>query len=207
VSPTRLESFSDGVLAIAITLLVLYIHVPPARADVSLAHQLATQWPSYAAYLTSFLTIGIIWINHHAMVRRLGEVDHAILTLNLLLLLTIGVLPFTTALMAEYVKQPHGQHLAAAIYSGSFLLMTIAFAATNRYILFARPNLHRVELSESERRRILARGITGLAPYAIATALAAVSAYATLAICAVVAILYALPFTTADRSNRGPEHA
>jgi uncharacterized membrane protein len=202
VSPSRLEAFSDGVLAIAITLLVLYIHVPPPRAGVSLAHQLGAQWPSYAAYLTSFLTIGIIWINHHAMIRRLGAVDHAILTLNLLLLLTIGVLPFTTALMAEYVKQAHGQHLAAAIYSGSFLLMSLVFAATNRHILFAKANLHRVTLSESERRSILARGVAGLAPYAIATALAPVSAYSTLAICGGIAIFYALPFTTADPSSR-----
>jgi uncharacterized membrane protein len=204
MSPTRLEAFSDGVLAIAITLLVLYIHVPPPRAGVSLAHQLGAQWPSYAAYLTSFLTIGIIWINHHAMIRRLGQVDHTILTLNLLLLLTIGVLPFTTALIAEYVKQAHGQHLAAAIYSGSFLLMTLVFAATNRHILFAKAHLHRVELSESERRNILARGVAGVMPYTVATALAAVSAYATLAICAAVGIFYALPFTTADRSSRGP---
>jgi uncharacterized membrane protein len=197
-----MESFSDGVLAIAITLLVLYIRVPPPRLGVSLAHQLGAQWPSYAAYLTSFLTIGIIWINHHAMVRRLGEVDHTVLALNLLLLLTIGVLPFTTALMAEYVKQSHGQHLAAAIYSGSFLLMSLAFATTNRYILFTKAPLRRVELSEDERRSILARGVAGLAPYAIATALAVVSAYVTLAICGAVAIFYALPFTTADRSKR-----
>jgi uncharacterized membrane protein len=207
MSPSRLESFSDGVLAIAITLLVLYIHVPPPRSGVSLAHQLGAQWPSYAAYLTSFLTIGIIWINHHAMVRRLGEVDHAVLTLNLLLLLTIGVLPFTTALMAEYVKQSHGQHLAAAIYSGSFLVMSLAFALTNRYILFTKAPLRRVELSEHERRSILARGVAGLAPYAIATALAVVSAYATLAICGAVAIFYALPLTTADRSRRARKPA
>ena len=64
-------------------------------------------------YLISFLTIGIIWINHHAMIRRLREVDHAIMTLNRLLLLTIGVLPFTTALMAEYVDRSRGQALAA----------------------------------------------------------------------------------------------
>jgi uncharacterized membrane protein len=204
MSTSRLEAFSDGVLAIAITLLVLYIHVPAPRAGVTLAHQLAAQWPSYAAYLTSFLTIGIIWINHHAMIRRLGAVDHAILSLNLLLLLTIGVLPFTTALMAEYVKQSHGQHLAAAIYSGSFLVMSLMFAATNRHILFAKTGLLRFALSETERRSILGRGVAGLVPYAAATALAAVSAYATLAICGAVAIFYALPFTTADPSSAAP---
>ena len=198
MSPTRLEAFSDGVIAIAITLLVLDIHVPLPRSGASLAHQLGAQWPSYAAYLTSFLTIGIIWINHHAMIRRLRAVDHTILTLNMLLLLTIGVLPFTTALVAAYVKQGHGQHLAAAIYSGSYLLMSIVFAATNRHILFAKVRLHRVELAERERRSIIARGVAGLAPYLLATGLAAVSAYAALAICGAVAIFYALPVASAD---------
>jgi TMEM175 potassium channel family protein len=201
MSPTRLEAFSDGVLAIAITLLVLDIHVPSPRHGVSLAHQLGAQWPSYAAYLTSFLTIGIIWINHHAMIRRLRAVDHSILIWNLLLLLTIGVLPFTTSLVAAYLKQGHGQHLAAAIYSGSYLLMSIAFAATNRHILFARAHMHRVPLAERERRSILTRGVVGLVPYLIATGLAAVSAYATLAICGAVAVFYALPFTTADSAS------
>ncbi len=198
MSPARLEAFSDGVFAIAITLLVLDIHVPEARSGVSLAHQLGAQWPSYAAYLTSFLTIGIIWINHHAMIRRLRAVDHTIMTLNLLLLLTIGMLPFTTALVAAYVKQGHGQHLAAAIYSGSYLLMSIVFAATNRHILFAKVRLHRVELAERERRSIIARGVAGLAPYLLATGLAAVSAYAALAICGAVAVFYALPVASAD---------
>jgi uncharacterized membrane protein len=198
MSPTRLEAFSDGVLAIAITLLVLNIHVPPPGGHESLAHALGEQWPSYAAYLTSFLTIGIIWINHHAMIRRLRAVDQTIMTLNMLLLLTIGVLPFTTALVAEYVDQSHGQGLAAAVYSGSFLLMSIAFAATNRHILLAKPSLHKVELPEAQRRDILRRNMTGLVPYALATALAPASAYSTLAICAAVAVFYALPFATAD---------
>jgi uncharacterized membrane protein len=200
MSPARLEAFSDGVLAIAITLLVLDIHVPPPRAGVGLGHELAVQWPSYAAYLTSFLTIGIIWINHHAMIRRLRAVDHGVMVLNLVLLLTIGVLPFTTELAATYLKQGHGQHLAVAIYSGSFLLMSIAFFSTNRHILLARPGLHREPLSERERRNILRRNVTGLAPYALATALAPVSSYVTLAICGAIAVFYALPFATADRT-------
>jgi uncharacterized membrane protein len=201
MSPARLEAFSDGVLAIAITLLVLDIHVPTTRAGMSLAHALGRQWPQYAAYLTSFLTIGIIWINHHAMIRRLGQIDYAIMALNLLLLLTIGVLPFTTALAAEYVKLGHGSHLAVGIYSGSLLLMSLAFVATNRHILLAKPQLHRVQLSADERKTILRRGFTGLVPYALATALAVVSAYVSLAICGAVALFYALPFASADSTT------
>src|SRR3954470_21257643 len=105
MTKTRLEAFSDGVIAIAITLLVLDIKVPPPEAAGSLVHKLAEQWPSYAAYVVSFATIGIIWVNHTAMIRRLGDVDHSILMLNLLLLLCIGVLPFATSLLADYLRE------------------------------------------------------------------------------------------------------
>ena len=131
MSPGRLEAFSDGVFAIAITLLVLDIHVPDPSTTADLAQQLGSQWPSYVAYGVSFLTIGIIWINHHAMLRRIKAIDHEILILNLLLLLCVGLLPFTTALMAAYLKESEGETLAAAIYAGSFLLMSVVFAAMN----------------------------------------------------------------------------
>ena len=88
----RLESFSDGVIAVAITLLVLGITVPnPRRIRIAACvYELGTHWPDYAAYAVSFVTIGIIWINHHAMISRLREADHTILILNLLLLMSIG---------------------------------------------------------------------------------------------------------------------
>jgi uncharacterized membrane protein len=193
VSKSRLESFSDGVLAVAITLLVLNIEVPPVPAGSSLARELGHQWPAYVAYLTSFMTIGIIWINHHAMINRLREPDHVILILNLLLLLSIGVLPFATNLMAKYLTHSSGQHLAAGIYSGAFLLMAVLFASLNWHILFRKTHLLGVELSEGRRRWILSRGIVGVAPYTIATALAPVSAYVTFGICIGVAVFYALP--------------
>ncbi len=193
MSTSRLEAFSDGVLAVAITLLVLDIKVPSVGGHDDLGRELARNWPHYAAYVTSFLTIGIIWINHHAMIGRLRQADHMILFLNLLLLLSIALLPFATSLMAAYLKQSHGQNLAAAIYSGTFLLMAVLFSILNRHILLRKPQLLTSDLSEQHRRQILARSITGLAPYAIATALAAVSAYATLAICAALAVFYALP--------------
>src|ERR687884_1376242 len=121
MSKTRLEAFSDGVLAVAITLLVLDIKVPSPATTEHLGKALAHQWPVYLAYVNSFITIGIIWINHHAMLARLRQPDHAILMLNLLLLMSIAVLPFATSLMSAYLKQSRGEHLAAAIYSGSFL--------------------------------------------------------------------------------------
>jgi uncharacterized membrane protein len=192
MSKSRMEAFSDGVIAVAITLLVLNI-VVPAPKQGHLAHELAERWPSYAAYATSFLTIGIIWINHHAMLGRLREPDHPILTLNLLLLMWIGVLPFATNLLATYLKQGQGETLAAVIYSGCFLAMSLTFAVLNRHILLRKSHLLRVEMPEVRRRQILARSLVGLVPYAVATALAPISPYITLAICAAVAVYYALP--------------
>ncbi|HEX3511283.1 MAG TPA: TMEM175 family protein [Solirubrobacteraceae bacterium] len=189
---SRLEAFSDGVLAIAITLLVLDIAVPGAGHG-ALSDKLGRQWPSYAAYAVSFLTIGIIWINHHAMVARLAAVDHSVLMLNLLLLLTVGLLPWTTALIAHYLRQGSGQHLAAAIYAGSFLMMSIAFYAMQRHILRNHRHLLHERLDDGELRAIDRRNRFGLIPYAVAAALAPLSAYLTLAICALIAAYYAIP--------------
>ena len=82
----RLEAFSDGVIAVAITVLALELPIPEPHGGRSLAHELAVRWPSFAAFVVSFLTIGVIWINHHAMLARLAQVDHRTLLLNLLLL-------------------------------------------------------------------------------------------------------------------------
>jgi TMEM175 potassium channel family protein len=198
MSKARTEAFSDGVIAVAITLLALDLHVPSASSAGSLAHALGEQWPSYAAYVVSFLTIGIIWINHHAMLRRLVAVDHAIVMLNIVLLMTVVVLPFSTALLSEYLKAGEGDHLAAAIYGGSLLLMSLAFIAMNRQVLVAKPHLVDQGISEEQKRWLLRRNALGLTPYALATVAAILSAYVTLAICTLVAVYYALPATTPD---------
>jgi uncharacterized membrane protein len=201
VNTGRLEAFSDGVIAVAITLLVLNIQVP-SLADTGrhggLAGALARNWPVYAAYVTSFLTIGIIWINHHVMIGRLREADRTILFLNLLLLLSIGVLPFATSLLAAYLRQSNGQHVAAAVYSGSFLVMSLFFTALNRHILLVKHDMLRPSISAVDRKRILIRSILGVIPYAIATALAAVSSYVTLAICFAIAAYYAFPIGSGE---------
>ena len=194
----RLESFSDGVIAVAITLLVLAL-VPPSVKDTahtSLIHELGKDWAHYAAYVISFMTIGIIWITHHAMISRLARADHSILILNLILLMTIGILPFATDLMATYLPADHGQKLAAGVYGGAFLVMSLAFSALNRHILLARAHMLSAQIPVEERRRILARSVSGLAQYLVATILAAVSAYATLAICGALAVFYALPIAS-----------
>ena len=192
MNTNRLEAFSDGVFAIAITLLVLDIHVPKPGHG-SLGHELLAQWPSYAAYVISFITIGIIWINHHAAFSRLRSVDHSILIWNLLLLLSVGVLPFTTSLMATYLKEGSGESLAAAIYGASYLLMGLVFVLTNRQILFRRPQLLKEPIDPEAARNILKFAAIGQIPYALAVVLAFVSPYITLGICAACAVYYALP--------------
>jgi uncharacterized membrane protein len=192
----RLESFSDGVIAVAITLLVLDIGVPQLGRRETLLHALLHNWPHYAAYVVSFLTIGIIWINHHAMISRLARADQSILILNLLLLMSIVLLPFATELMAAYLRAPSGQSLAAGVYAGCFLLMAVAFSVLNRHILLARAHMLSAEMPVQERRRILMRSVSGLAPYLVATILAVVSAYVTLAICGALAVFYALPLAS-----------
>jgi uncharacterized membrane protein len=201
VATNRLESFSDGVIAVAITLLVLGIVVPPAPAPGvtpthGLAHELAHNWPAYAAYVVSFLTIGIIWINHHVMISRLRQADHSILILNLLLLMSIGILPFATNLMATYLRESRGESVAAAVFSGAFLVMAVFFAMLNGHILLNRAHLLDHELPLERRRRILTRSVSGVVPYVLATGLAFVSPYITLAICGALAAYYALPIAS-----------
>ena len=183
----------------AITLLVLNIGVPTVSSHPlpgecrTLGCALARQWPVYAAYVTSFLTIGIIWINHHVAIRRLREPDHMILFLNLLLLMSIAVLPFATSLMAAYLRKSQGQHLAAAIYGGAFLVMGLFFSALNRHLLVVTPHRLREEMTVERRRQILVRSVSGVVPYAVATALAVVSPYVTIAICFLLVVFYAFP--------------
>jgi uncharacterized membrane protein len=198
VTKSRTEAFSDGVIAVAITLLALDLKVPSPDAPGTLAHRLGEQWPNYAAYAVSFLTIGIIWINHHAMLSRIARIDHGVLIRNILLLMTIGVLPFSTALMAEYLKAGQGDNLAAVVYGGSFLLMAVGFFAMQAHVLVRKPELLEERVTPTVRRFVLRRNAAGLLPYLIATLGGIISPYITLVICAGIAGLYALPGTTAD---------
>jgi uncharacterized membrane protein len=115
---TRLEAFSDGVFAIAITLLVLNIRIPETP---NLAQALRGQWPSYLAYLLSFLTILNLWVNHHNIFHYISRTDHWFLFINGLLLLGVCVLPFPTALLAQYFTTD--PFTATLVYAGVFTLV------------------------------------------------------------------------------------
>ena len=125
----RLEAFSDGVFAVAITLLVLDLHVP-AAGHRSLARNLETQWPAYAAYVISFAVIGIIWVNHHTLMHKLARVDRWLLFINLGLLLSIVLIPFPTAVVAEYLRKASwDSKVAVAFYNVVMEVMSLGFAA------------------------------------------------------------------------------
>jgi uncharacterized membrane protein len=133
----RIEAFSDGVLAIAITLLVLDLRVPPKTAlDGPLAATLGGEWPAYAAYVTSFLIIGIIWVNHHGVFQLIARVDRTALFLNILLLMAVAAIPFTTALLSEYLRAgDHDARTAALVYSAVMVAMSLAFAALYTHLV------------------------------------------------------------------------
>src|ERR1700704_222760 len=123
---SRLEAFSDGVFAIAATLLVLELRVPSDAPD--LVGALVRLWPAYAAYLVSFLTIGIIWVNHHTLLEHCTRVDRRFLYLNLLLLIAVGIVPFPTALVGQYIVSESGATAALVVYGLGGLLIAIGFA-------------------------------------------------------------------------------
>jgi TMEM175 potassium channel family protein len=126
----RLEAFSDGVFAIAATLLILEIGVDTSRGN--LGKQLADIWPAYLAYVTTFLVIGIIWINHHHCVSLMRRVDRPFLFINLLLLLTVSFMPFPTKLVAQYLQQP-GEQTAVFAYDATFVVMAVVYNIWWRY--------------------------------------------------------------------------
>jgi len=151
----RIEAFSDGVFAIAATLLVLEFTVSSNKHASPLGRQLLHLWPSYLAYVTSFVTIGIIWMNHHHAVSLIGRTDRTFLFLNVLLLLTISFLPFPTKLVAQFLGD-EGEKAAALTYSATFVLMSVIYNTWWRYA--------------SGSRRLIAEGVPDSALRAISRA-------------------------------------
>jgi len=191
VTKTRLEAFSDGVLAIAITLLVIEIRPPEVHEGERLAHALWAQWPSYAGYLVSFLTIGVIWLNHHRVFEQVARVDGPLLLLNLNLLLWTALIPFPTAVVAENLGAGgDAAETASALYCGVLLLMSLSFGGLFAWVTHDDRLLHRLP-SPGVTRAARLRFMFGLAVYAAAFALSWVSAPLALVLCALMALYYA----------------
>src|SRR5437899_8804143 len=186
---TRLEAFSDGVFAIAATLLVLELRVPPETTDLPAA--LLRLWPAYAAYLVSFLTIGIIWVNHHTLLEHCRRVDRRFLYLNLLLLVTVGIVPFPTALVGSYILSPQWATVVLVVYGIGAVLIAIAFSG----VFFYASQDGRLVGDVATARRLRAEGRffpIGLGASTLGIALAFVSPVASLAAYARTALFYAL---------------
>jgi len=132
LSLTRLEAFSDGVFAIAITLLVLELGVSADAGD-HLLRSILHEWPSYLAYFTSFLTIGGIWLQHSAITSALRAADTTLYRLNLLVLLLVSFIPFPTKLVAEYFGERDPERVAVVFYGLTVLALALALTVFVRY--------------------------------------------------------------------------
>jgi uncharacterized membrane protein len=150
----RLEAFSDGVFAIAITLLVLEISVHPSGSAI---HRIVREWPSYLAFVVSFLTIGGVWIGHAALTDRLARADALLLRINLLLLLFVTFMPFPTTLVAEAIRDRNSERVFVTFYGLTLLAMrallwVLDTYATREHLYEARPADEDLAM---ERRKLL----------------------------------------------------
>jgi uncharacterized membrane protein len=186
---SRLEAFSDGVFAIAITLLVLELHSPELEDGQKLWPALLDEWPQFAAYLTSFAILGIMWVNHHSMFRQIRRADRGLMFLNLLLLLWTTLLPFPTSLYAEHLKDDSiNANVAAAVYSTNLTLAAIAFSLIWWYVLRKRLVDH--TMSGAELRRSVLRYSFGTVIYAATIGVSFIYAPLTLVLVFLLAVYY-----------------
>jgi uncharacterized membrane protein len=186
----RVEAFSDGVFAIAITLLILEIKVPHDVAAGGLGAALLHQWPSFLAFLASFFTIGVMWMNHHRLFTLIGAADEILIAINLLLLLGITWVPFPTALLAEHLTTPNNR-VAGVVYSATFFTMSLVFQLLWQYAT-RRAGIILPEKTE-EAQQIARQYIWGPLFYFAAILIAMWSGTAVLIWSALVAIYFAIP--------------
>jgi uncharacterized membrane protein len=188
MSKTRVEAFSDGVFAIAITLLVLTIAQPGSYRHLS--HQLFIRWPSLAAYVVSFAVIGIMWMNHHTVFSHLERIDRGMSYRNLLLLMTIVFIPYPTEVLGQALRLGHGAKTAAVFYSATMAVNAFCWSALWLHASRGR-RLLRPEFPESERRTSTLLFVAGGFVYTLAIGAALLSAYACLAFHGALALYYA----------------
>ena len=186
---SRVEAFSDGVFAIAITLLILAVGIEQSLAEGNLRHQLLHLWPAYIAYAVSFLTIGIMWVNHHQIFRHFERVDRTLLLLNILLLMCISFTPFPTRVVADHATNGADRRAAALLYGATMTITAICFFAVWYY---GARRLLRPDTDMREVTGITRSYLPGAPTYALATAVAFVSSIASLIMFGAIAIFYAI---------------
>lgn len=188
---SRVEAFSDGVLAIAITLLVLDLKVPDTSPG-SLGKALLDGWPAYLAFVASFVYVGVVWVSHHALFARIRTVDRGLLWRNLALLLPVSTLPFPTATIAQALR--HGdaadQRAALALYGLVAVAMACAWLSVFSH-LKARPELAQPWVDEDFFARERHRALAGILAPCVAVAIGLVVPVAGLAVLLAMAVFYA----------------
>lgn len=193
----RIEAFSDGVFAVAITLLVLNLQIPKPPSSEGLLVWLGHQWPAYLAFVTSFAIVGVMWINHHRMFTLITRSDSMLMGLNLLLLMLIVFIPFPTALVAQYISLPPqpfatDQRVAALVYNGTAILLAICFNTLWRYATY-KGRLQGKNADNLATQSITRQYRFGPLFYALAFALAWVYVPASLILNLLMAVYFALP--------------
>jgi TMEM175 potassium channel family protein len=200
----RLESFSDGVFAVAITLLVFNLqvpHLPPGAISVSaLGSALLKQWPSYLTFVTSFATILIMWASHHGIFRLIYKADTPFLFANGLLLLLVTVVPFPTSLVTQYLTTPAAK-LACAVYAGVFVVINVAYNLLWWAAVRQRRLLHPA-VTPRQVKRLTRHILLGLPVYLLATLLAFWNPYVSLGMCSCLWIFWAFTFYERSPSPR-----
>jgi uncharacterized membrane protein len=193
----RLEGFSDSVFAVAITLLALNLFVR-GPGHGSLSHQLTHAWPSWLAYAISFFTIGVIWVNHHALFHSIEHVDRVLVYINLVVLFFVVAIPFATGTMATYL-QSGGQDakLATAMYCGVIEAMGLASAAL--LVWSQRKGYMRVTALPADRRHATLRFSAGSGAYIVAIGVAFVSPVGAVVMSGLIAAYYIFEQTPTDQ--------
>jgi uncharacterized membrane protein len=195
----RLEMFSDGVFAIAITLLI--IEIQPPESMHNLGHKLLDLWPSYVAYTLSFLLIGLVWANHHVMFTRIARADRVLVFLNTLLLLNVAFVPFPAAVIARAFADGESEAIAVLLYGVVLTVGGIAFNAVWRYAVHGR-RLVDESMTDHEIATISRRFIIGPMAYAAATVIGVVVPKVGLALFAALIVFYWLPIAPLRRAGR-----
>lgn len=188
---SRVEAFSDGVFAIAITLLILEIKVPPPGSG-ELSRELLRQWPSYFSFLVSFAFIGIMWINHHRLFTHIARSDDLLLIWNLLLLLGVVVVPFPTAVLATHWGQAD-QRTALILYNATYVFIAVFFNLLWRHASSDRGHLLARDVDSASVRRISRQYAFGPVFYLACLGLSWVSGPASLGLNFALACFFALP--------------
>ncbi len=190
---TRLETFADGVFAIAITLLVLEIKVPHVdAAHGGLWPELARLWPSFVGYVISFFTIGIMWVNHHAIFQYVRRCDRRFMFMNIFFLMGIAFVPFPTAVLAEHLADPATRQAATVFYNAFYVVMAILFNLVWRAGIGGGGRLLAANVHRAGLETISARYWVGPTGYGVATLLAFWNAWLGLGIALLLAILWML---------------